>query len=142
MTEKLLKLKAADAEDVQVISAILQDAIVPVVDIAYRPEDKAFIMVSQRLRREIKDKEGLTRICCAVGAKGVEAVQIYNIDLKQTDRMLELLAVVLENNVLTFICAGDAKIRLQLGPWYMALEDFGEAWPAKCNPCHDEGSAA
>jgi hypothetical protein len=141
MTDKLLKLKAKDVEDVQVISAILQDAIVPVCDIAYRPEDKAFIMVSQRLRREVKDGEGLTRICCAVGAKGVESVQLHGIDIKQTDRMLELLAVVLEGNAVTFICAGDAKIRLQLGPWFLALEDFGEEWPAKCNPCH-EGDAA
>jgi hypothetical protein len=142
MTEKLLKLGAKDAEDVEVISAILQDAIVPVCDIAYQPEDKNFIMVPQRLRREVKSDEGRSRICCALGVKGLEGVQTQGIDLKQQDRMLDVLAAVLEGPVLTFICAGDAKIRLQLEQWSLALEDFGEPWPAKCNPCHDEGNAA
>jgi hypothetical protein len=39
-----------------------------------------------------------------------------------------------------FIFAGGAKIRLQLQDWSMIVEDFGEAWPAQCNPCHEEGS--
>jgi hypothetical protein len=142
MTETLLKLKAKDAEDVEVISAILQDAIVPICDILWQPDDKTFVMAAQRLRREGKSEEGLERICCAVNVKGVEAVQTHGIDLARRERMLELLAVVPESGALTFICAGDAKIRLQLGAWFLALEDFGEAWPAKCNPCHDAGNAA
>ena len=50
----LLKLKAKDAEDIQVISAVLQDSIVPVVDMQYDAADKSFIMVVQRLCREDK----------------------------------------------------------------------------------------
>jgi len=142
MTEKLLKLKAKDAEDVQVISAILQDAIVPVCDIAWQPAEKIFILTPQRLRREAGNEIGRERICCAVSVKGVEAVQAHGIDLSRRELMLDLLAVVLEDGNLTFICAGSAKVRLQLGQWFLALEDFGEAWPAQCNPCHEEGSAA
>ena len=73
----MLKLKAQDVEDLQVISAVLQDAIVPVCDMTWRPEDKNFIMVVQRLCREAAPLAAgkLERVCCAVNVRGVEQVQ-------------------------------------------------------------------
>ena len=52
MISKLLKLRAEDSEDIQIISAVLQDSIVPVCDMAFQPETKSFVIVAQRLRRE------------------------------------------------------------------------------------------
>ena len=131
-----LKLKAADAEDVEVLSAILQDAIVPVCDIAFQSTEKNFIMVAQRLVREAKDGVA-ERICCAVNINGVVAVKTQNLDLHDQERMLDILAVFTEGNIVTFVFAGDAKIRLQLADWSMFIEDFGESWPIACTPCHD-----
>jgi hypothetical protein len=136
MTTQPLKLKAEDAEDVQVISAVLQDAIAPVCDMLYNPADKNFIMVVHRLRRETEDAP-LERICCAVNLRGVESVKTHGIDLNKQERMLDLLAVMPEKQTVDFIFAGDAEIRVQLGAWSMIVEDFGEAWPASCSPCHD-----
>ena len=133
----MLKLKAQDSEDLQVISAVLQDSIVPVCDIAWRPEDKNFDMVVQRLKREASSSAELERICCAVNIRGVEGVQTHGIDLKAQERMLDLLAIMPEGKNLVFIFAGEAKIRLQFGDLAMIVEDFGEAWPAACEPCHD-----
>jgi hypothetical protein len=141
MTGTLLKLRAKDAEDVQVISAVLQDAIAPVCDMIYDAESKDFIMVVHRLRRETKMDDGLERICCAVNLVGIEKCQLHNINLSQPSRMLDLLAVVVEGDNITFIFAGDAKIRFKLGGWSMLVEDFGEPWPSHCNPCHDSDAA-
>ena len=47
-----LKLRAEDAEDLAVISACLQDALVPVRDLAYVPEDRTFLLVANRFRWE------------------------------------------------------------------------------------------
>ncbi|MDX2028654.1 MAG: DUF2948 family protein [Alphaproteobacteria bacterium] len=141
MTEKRLKLKARDAEDIQVISAVLQDSIAPVCDMIYRPEEKNFIMVVHRLRREGDAAQGLERICCAVNIKGVESAQMQNIDLHQQERMLDLLAALPEGQSLQFVFAGGPKIKLQLSDWAMIVEDFGESWPASCNPCHEAESA-
>ena len=134
----LLKLKAKDAEDVQVISAVLQDAIAPVVDMDYRAADKNFIMVVQRLCRD----QGHERICCALNVRGVEHVQTHGFDANDTERMLDLLALLPEGDELQLIFASDARIRLKLNDWNLLIEDFGERWPAQCNPCHDGDSAA
>ena len=47
-----LKLRAEDAEDLAVISACLQDALVAVRDLAYAPEDRSFLFVANRFRWE------------------------------------------------------------------------------------------
>ncbi len=135
-----LKLKAKDAEDVQVISAVLQDAIAPVCDMVFNAEDKNFIMVVHRLKREASNDMGLERVCCALNIKGVQAAQLQGIDLHNQSQMLDLLAVMTDEKAILFIFAGDAKIRLQMQDWSMIVEDFGEPWPAQCNPCHDEAA--
>ncbi|HEU0117205.1 MAG TPA: DUF2948 family protein, partial [Alphaproteobacteria bacterium] len=116
MSDALLKLKAKDAEDMQVVSAVLQDSIAPVCDMTFNADEKNFIMVVHRLRRE-SDEEGLERICCAVNLRGVEAAQLQGINLAEQTQMLDLLAAMLEGDQLTFVFAGHAKIRLQLKDW-------------------------
>ncbi len=96
MSAKLLKLKAQDAEDVQIISAVLQDAIAPVCDMIWQPEQKNFIMVVQRLLLNPEDQVDLERICCAVNVRGVESAQIQGLDLNDRSRMLDLLMMMTE----------------------------------------------
>lgn len=134
----LLKLWAKDAEDIQIISAILQDSIVPLCDMTYRPEEKTFILVAQRLYKETAKDTVCERICSAIDIRGAESVQTRNLDLAQTaGQMLELLMMQLEGNILTLLFAGDSRIRVQLSSWSLKLQDFGEPWPIACPPCHD-----
>lgn len=137
-----LRLQAKDAEDIQVISAILQDAIIPLCDITYRQEEKSFILVAQRLRKETVAANPDTpceRICSAIDLRGAESVQSHNMDLAQAaGQMLELLMMQLEGNILTLLFAGDSRIRVQLGHWSLRLQDFGEPWPISCPPCHEK----
>jgi len=141
MTAKPLKLRAKDTEDVQVISAILQDAIAPITDIIYRPDEKDFVMVVQRFCHEGKDQDGhCERVRAAVHITGVAGVQRQGINQDKPDAMLDLLAIMPEKDGLQFVFAGGGKIRLKLADWSLILEDFGEPWPAVCEPCHEEGS--
>jgi len=52
MTERRLKLRAHDAEDLATLAAVLQDALVPVADLAYLEREKRFVMVVTRFRWE------------------------------------------------------------------------------------------
>ena len=45
-----LKLRARDRGDLEVISALLQDALVPLVDVSYLPREKRFVLVANRFR--------------------------------------------------------------------------------------------
>ncbi len=47
-----LKLRAEDADDLAVLSACLQDALVPVRDLAYVPDQQIFVFVANRFRWE------------------------------------------------------------------------------------------
>lgn len=130
-----LKLRAKDMDDLQVVSAVLQDAIAPVVDMHFLAGDHNFVMVVQRLCRD--EGTGKERVCCAFNMHGVERVQTHGFNPGDTDRMLELLAIMPEGGALDLIFASDARIRLHLRDWSLIVEDFGERWPAQCNPCHE-----
>ena len=138
MNGEKLKLRAKDAEDIQVISAVLQDSIVPVCDITFEPDAGTFIVVTQRLRREGGEAETYDRICCALTINGVKNVHTHGIDQHNSEKILDLLAIILEpSQVLTLVFAGDVRIRLSLETWGGTVEDFGEPWPALCHPHHD-----
>ena len=47
-----LKIIARDAEDLTVVSACLQDALVPLTETRYLPQERRFIMVVNRFRWE------------------------------------------------------------------------------------------
>lgn len=51
-TDKLLKLRAEDEEDLAVISACLQDALVPLTNIAWLKDEQRFVLVANRFRWE------------------------------------------------------------------------------------------
>lgn len=142
---KPLKLLAQDAEDIQIIAAVLQDAIAPVEDMAYRAGEKSFVMVVQRfcwdcLQGEAsKPPEGespFARINCALDITGVEQVQYLGLEPKAVGGLLELLTLKLEEDGLYLIFAGGGKVRLKLENWQVRLRDFGESWPVCCCPRH------
>ncbi len=142
MNAKLLKLSAQDAEDIQVIAAVLQDAIVPLCDTLYRPADKCFVMIAHRFRWDdvpCPDKEEppcFERVHCALEVDGVEGVQQHGFDHAAGCGMLDLLTIMLENGSLKLVFAGGAEIRLKLGNWRLRIKDFGEPWPTTHQPVH------
>src|ERR1700760_3025225 len=66
-----LKLRAEDADDLAVLSACLQDALVAVRDLGYLADERSFIFVANRFRwetglRPLPGEEGHQRVLCAV----------------------------------------------------------------------------
>ena len=147
MTPQTLKLMAKDAEDVQVMSAVLQDAIVPTCEMTYRAAEKSFVMVVQRFMwdclqvREVPANDAdepcaYDRVNCAVDVEGVEHVQFMGINPNDPASMLDLLTMSFENDHLDFIFAGGGKLRLKLANWRVKMHDFGESWPTTHCPRH------
>jgi hypothetical protein len=142
MSDSLLKLSAQDVDDLQVIAAVLQDAIAPVCDMLYRPAENKFIMVVHRFRWDgVKEVEGADPLCfervhCALEVEGVEGVQQHGFGACSAGGMLDLLTVMLEEGCLKLVFAGGAQIRLKLGRWRLKIKDFGEPWPVAHQPSH------
>jgi hypothetical protein len=138
MTAKL-KLSALDSDDLAIISAAVQDALVAVRDCAFLKDESRFVLLLNRFRWEADpgQETGHTRTHSALVFNGVTAVRHHDIPTGEPDRMLELLAVVLETDrsVLLRFSAGRA-IRLEIGRLACHLGDVGEPWPTPWKPAH------
>lgn len=153
-----LKLRTEDAEDLDIVSACLQDAIVPLSDMEYLPEERRFVLVVNRFRWEncpetadmpagtpargmadvsFADGAGAyERVNCGVAFDGVEAVRRRGLDRRDRTRMLELLSMRVEPGAVTLEFAGDAALRLEGSRITCRLSDVGDPWPTQWRPRH------
>lgn len=144
-----LKLRAEDADDLTVISACLQDALVAVRDLAYDRDDQTFMLVANRFRWErsirlaashVDDGSALERVLCGVSFGAVKAVSYRGFRRSDEERILPLLAIrgMLDAGGATIDLdfAGDAAIRLTAGAVRCIARDLGEPWPTVWQPEH------
>ncbi len=146
-----LKLRADDPEDLAIVSAQLQDAIVPIGDIAFLAAQKRFVMVANRFMWEIgavengaaaeedelsEDGPVYLRSNCGIRFEGVTAVRSRGVDLQDRAQMLELLAVRWVDGGTELDFSGDATVRLEMKRPVCLIEDIGEPWPTTRRPSH------
>jgi hypothetical protein len=138
-----LRLRAEDQEDLAVISACLQDALVAVADLAYDPEARNFVLVANRFRWECRptaegDGVEFERILCGLSFEGVESVAYRGFRRTEQDRILALLAIAPDSTraAIDLAFAGGVTIRLTASEIRCRLRDFGEPWPTNWQPDH------
>jgi len=141
-----LKLIAFDTEDLAVISAHTQDAIMKVGEMAYLPADKRFAAILQRFdwRRAIGSQEQrFERRQSGLRFERVLAARISGLDLSRKSQVLSLLAIGFEPNgpddpsgAVTLVFAGGSAIKLDVECLEAELRDLGPAWRARSKPRH------
>jgi hypothetical protein len=145
-----LKLIALDAEDLAILSAHMQDAILHVGDMAFLPKEQRFAAIANRFdwdaaaRADVKGDAGAQplRHRTALRFERVRTARVSGIDLKDKRRTLSILALQFAETstpagIITIICAGDAAIRLEVECLEAELNDLGAVWAAKTRPAHD-----
>ena len=142
-----LKLRAEDAEDLAVISACLQDALVPVRDLAYVPEDRTFLFVANRFRWEnglspAPGEAAYERTLCGITFSEVAAVSYNGFRRTEDSRILSLLAIRPEDGAVHLEFSGGATIRLEVARILCLATDLGEPWPTQWQPRHDADERA
>lgn len=151
-----LKLIALDADDLGIISAHLQDAVLRVADMVFLPKEKRFIAVANRFdwakaqsaatKLRAGSEGGLERRRAGIRFERVNAAKVQGIDLKDKRAALALLAVTFEpksedgspEGDVTLTFSGGAAIRLSVECVEAELKDLGAAWSAKRSPEHPE----
>jgi hypothetical protein len=138
----LLKLVALDADDLAVVSAHLQDAIVRVGDIAYLPSEHRFALAARRFDWEAGPADPPRRRLTGVHFDRVLAVRTRGVDRSNPDAVLNLLAVTFEltndpSGTATLIFADGGAIQLDLECIEAQMKDLGPIWEAEGRPSHD-----
>jgi hypothetical protein len=157
-----LKIIARDAEDLTVVSACLQDALIPLNEMRYLPQERRFIMVANRFRWE-RASEGsaaphnptvdatfdsdedfgeLQRVNTGICIDRVLAVRSRGIDQSKPDEFLSVLSLQFEDNKLSLLFAGGGTIQVDVEALALYMRDLGTAWPTQWQPEHTADKVA
>ncbi len=140
-----LKLAALDQEDLEVLSAHLQDAVLTVADIRYLPKEKKAVFVMNRFvwdKEADKRSKEHERRRSALAFTQVSGMKVQNISQDAKGVVLELLAVTFEageepSGRIQLAFAGGASLLLEVECIEAQLSDLGAAWSTPNLPQHD-----
>jgi hypothetical protein len=146
------KLAAADAEDLQIISARLQDATAKLKDVAWLPRQRRFALLVNRYRWEdAKDDKG-TRVRAGLHFDSVLKVESQFIKRGLPEAVVSVLTVKFTPNasdeevpeegrdpggVIELLLAGGGAFRLTVECIDAELSDLTGPWEARAKPDHE-----
>ena len=144
MKPKNLKLIARTEEDLRVVSAHLQDAIVNVNDIANLKKNKILLLQLNRFMWEDVEKGVFRknkRIRTVLKFENVIKVNSKNINQVKKDKFLDFLTIetnkMTDNNYeMKILFAGGSIVKVISEVIEVTLDDQGDAWVTKNKPKH------
>ena len=147
-----LKLVALDKDDIEIVSAHVQDALVGVADILWQPREHRFVVVLNRFdwmnaadARGAKNPDDAApdyrRCRTALRFERVNACKCRDLDPLDKNAVLNLLAVEFAERdqpagTVTLTFSGGAAIRLEVECLEAELVDLGEVFSAVLCPDH------
>jgi hypothetical protein len=139
-----LKLIALDEQDLRIVSAHVQDAVMKVEELDFAARDKKFIVTMNRFAWEESGgffRRRDQRRKCVLTFDRVVGVKTSKIEMRNPDEVLSLLAMRFEETeapagTIELIFSGDAGVRLEVECIEARLSDVGAAWEASSRPVH------
>jgi DUF2948 family protein len=138
-----VKFIALDREDLEVVSAHLQDAEIRVADVHWRPGEKRLVLAVDRFDwpAAIATVPQLRRCRAALRFDRVLACKCKNVNPAGKDQVLNLLAVEFADlrppgGVVTLTFSGGATLRLEVECLEVELADLGPIRMADVCPVH------
>jgi len=140
-----MKLVALDRDDVEVVSTHIQDAVVKVADIHWRPAEHRMVVALNRFDWESANgaEPQYRRRRAALRFDRVLACKCRNVSPKDKNAVLNLLAVEFAETdtpagVVTLFFSGDAALRLEVECLECELVDLGPTWTTVQCPAHPD----
>lgn len=147
--ERPLSLGALDAEDLRVIAAMAQDAVLPITEMKWERSHRRFVLLLNRFRWEDRAaaearQRPYERVQCLLSFEDVLAVSSQGIDRSDTDTVLSLLTMEFEEGEdgtgrVVLVLAGDGAIALDVECLNVSLRDVTRPYlaPSGHVPQHD-----
>jgi Protein of unknown function (DUF2948) len=138
--EAPLRLVAQDAEDLKVIAALLQDAVLPVTELKYDARQRRFAALLNRFRWEDRVEaervgRAYERVRSLLVVEDVRKVQSFGFERAEKDLVLSLLSMSFEpgedgTGRLTLTLAGDGAVALDVEALDLRLDDVTRPYRA------------
>lgn len=142
-----LRLRAFDADDLQVISSLVQDAVVPITEMTWHRSQRRFGMLLNRLRREDERTFAgeVERVQSVFAVEDVTGVRAQGIDRSDRDLILQVLAVTMEpgedgGGRVIVTLAGDGALALEVEALEVTLRDVTRPYRAPSGKVPDHGA--
>lgn len=147
--EAPLRLVVQDADDLKVISTLVQDAVLPAAELAFDARRRRFALLLNRFRWEDRVEaervgRAYERVRSLLVVEDVRKVQIMGFDRGDKDLVLSLLSMDFTpgedgTGRLTLTLAGDGAIALDVEALEVRLDDVTRPYRAPSGkvPHHD-----
>lgn len=143
--EAPLNVGAQDADNLQIMSALVQDSVFPSAEMRFVASEGRFAILLNRFRWEDGDKRAPERVQSVLHFTEVSNVSSQGIDRADKDMILSILSVEFEpteapSGHVIMTLAGDGAIRLDVEALDVTLKDVTRPYvaPSKKTPNHDE----
>jgi len=140
-----LTLAAEDAEDLEIISARLQDAVTKVKDLVYLPSSQRFAALFNRFVWEkAGSRAGNTRVQSGLSFARVLSVKAQNLRRDAPEAVVSLLAIRFTpkgtedpGGEVELVFAGGGALKLDVECIEASLSDISGEWAALGRPAHE-----
>ena len=148
--EAPLFLKAMEADDLQVISSLVQDAVFPASEMTFDTRARSFAVLLNRFRWEDKSnaekrKRPYERVQSVLLVSDVLKVRSQGIDRRDADLVLSLLSMDFApdedgSGAVTLTLAGDGMVELRVECLDVTLKDVTRPYlaPSRKAPDHPQ----
>lgn len=137
--ESGLKLFAEDQQDLEVISAAIQDSVTKAGSLRYQAKKRRFSVELNRFRWEDGTKRRTRSI---FGIDGVLGVRARGFDKSDPELVLSILKVEFDpaeeapEGAVRILFAGDGELAIRVECLDVTLLDGHQVWPTKHTPSH------
>jgi hypothetical protein len=146
MKKPELTLAAEDAEDLEIISARLQDAVAPLKELVWLPQKRRFAALFNRFKWEDERRNANLRIRSLLHFDDVLSVKSKKIKMGAPDAVVSLLAIEFTakeagdpGGTIELLFSGGGAIKLEVECIDAGLTDVSREWAARGRPAHNEG---
>ncbi len=139
-----MQLMAASADDLQVVSALVQDGVARIRDLQRDVAARRFTLGLNRFRWEmVSEGKQPSRVRTGLMIEGVSAVRTQQLSRANPDAVIDVLSLSFtpdEKNppagVLCIVLAGGGQIELNVECIDVTLADVSKTWRTRHQPDH------
>ncbi len=148
--DRPLRLRALDADDLAVISALVQDAVLSMGEVRWQTQKRRLALLLNRFRwedlpRAERSGRPFERVQSVLAIEDVTRVATRGVDRADRDTILSILAIAFEpgedgSGRVHLTLAGDGAIAADVEALEVILQDVTRPYiaPSKTRPSHPE----